>query len=70
MGRQAAYEFLEMTPPLVEAANEGDPTAFMAAGREQMGGNTLRRDVVRLVINGHTTISEAMRVASQVEDAT
>ena len=70
MGRQAAYEFLEMTPPLVEAANEGDPTAFMAAGREQMGGNTLRRDVVRLVINGRTTISEAMRVASQVEDAT
>jgi MSHA biogenesis protein MshE len=68
-GRQAVYEFLEMTPPLVEAANQGDPGAFMIAGREQMAGNTLRRDVVRLVINGRTTVSEAMRVASQVEDA-
>jgi len=69
IGRQAVYEFLEMTPPLVEAANQGDPSAFMAAGREQMAGNTLRRDVVRLVVSGRTTISEAMRVASQVEDA-
>jgi MSHA biogenesis protein MshE len=67
-GRQAVYEFLEMTAPLVEAANEGDPNNFMRVGREQMGGNTLRRDVMRLVVNGKTTIAEAMRIASQAED--
>jgi MSHA biogenesis protein MshE len=68
LGRQAVYEFIEMTPPLVEAANEGDPNAFMQIGREQMGGNTLRRDVIRLVVNGRTTIEEAMRISSQIED--
>jgi MSHA biogenesis protein MshE len=68
LGRQAVYEFLEMTPPLVEAANVGDPGTFMRVGREQMAGNTLRRDVVRLVINGRTTVDEAMRISSQIED--
>jgi MSHA biogenesis protein MshE len=70
IGRQAVYEFLEMTPALVEAANEGDPNAFMQIGREQMAGNTLRRDAVRLVVNGRTTIEEAMRISSQIEDET
>ncbi len=67
-GRQAVYEFLEMTPPLVEAANLGDPGHFVRVGREQMAGNTLRRDAVRLVINGRTTIEEAMRISSQIGD--
>ena len=67
-GRQGVYEFLEMTAPLVEATNAGDPNEFMRAGREQMAGNTLRRDVVRLVVNGKTTVEEAMRVASQTDD--
>ncbi|HWV19008.1 MAG TPA: GspE/PulE family protein [Rhodocyclaceae bacterium] len=68
IGRQAVYEFIEMTPPLVEAANEGDPNTFMQLGREQMAGNTLRRDAVRLVVSGRTTVEEAMRVSSQIED--
>lgn len=68
VGRQAVYEFLEMTPPLVEAANDGEPNTFMQLGRAQMAGNTLRRDVVRLVVNGRTTISEAMHISSQIED--
>jgi MSHA biogenesis protein MshE len=68
VGRQAVYEFLEMTPPLVEAANEGDPNEFMRVGREQMAGNTLRRDAIRLVVEGRTTIDEAMRISSQIED--
>ena len=67
-GRQAVYEFLEMTNALVEAANHGDPNAFMQAGRQQMGGHTLRRDAVRLVVNGRTTIDEAMRVATQFDE--
>jgi MSHA biogenesis protein MshE len=67
-GRQAVYEFLEMTNALVEAANHGDPNAFVKLGREQMAGNTLRRDAVRLVTEGRTTIEEAMRVATQLDD--
>jgi len=67
-GRQAVYEFLEMTNALVEAANHGDPNQFMAVGRQQMGGHTLRRDAVRLVVNGRTTIDEAMRISTQLDD--
>jgi len=67
-GRQAVYEFLEMTNALVEAANHGDPNEFMRIGRQQMGGHTLRRDAVRLVVNGRTTIEEAMRVATQLDE--
>jgi len=66
-GRQAVYEFLEMTNALVEASNHGDPNEFMQVGRKQMGGHSLRRDAVRLVVNGRTTIEEAMRVATQLD---
>ena len=67
-GRQAVYEFLEMSNALVEAANHGDPNEFIQIGREQMAGNTLRRDAVRLVVSGRTTVDEAMRISSQLED--
>jgi MSHA biogenesis protein MshE len=67
-GRQAVYEFLEMSNALVEAANHGDPNEFMQIGRQQMGGHTLRRDAVRLVVNGRTTIDEAMRISTQLDE--
>lgn len=67
-GRQAVYECLEMTNALVEAANHGDPNEFMQLGRQQMAGDTLRRDAVRLVLEGRTTIEEAMRIATQLEE--
>ena len=53
---------------LVEAANHGNPSDFMRIAREQMAGNTLRRDAVRLVLEGRTSVSEAMRISSQFED--
>ena len=68
LGRQGVYEYLEMTNALVEVANHGDPSDFMRIGREQMAGNTLRRDAVRLVLEGRTTAEEAMRVSSQLEE--
>jgi MSHA biogenesis protein MshE len=67
-GRQAIYEFLEMTNTLVEAVNHGDPNEFIRIGREQMAGETLRRDAVRLVTSGRTTPEEAMRISSQVDE--
>jgi MSHA biogenesis protein MshE len=67
-GRQAIYEFLEMTSTLVEAVNHGDPNEFIRLGREQMAGETLRRDAVRLVTSGRTTPEEAMRISSQIDE--
>jgi MSHA biogenesis protein MshE len=67
-GRQAIYEFIEMTNTLVEAVNQGDPNEFIRLGREQMAGETLRRDAVRLVTAGRTTPEEAMRISSQVDE--
>jgi MSHA biogenesis protein MshE len=67
-GRQAVYEFLEMTNALVEAVNHGDPNEFIQIGREQMAGNTLRRDAVRLVTTGRTSVEEAMRISSQLAE--
>jgi MSHA biogenesis protein MshE len=66
-GRTGVFEMLEMTGEVVEATNEGDPNAFMDAGRRQMAGNTLRRDAVRLVIAGRTTVDEAMRIGSELD---
>jgi MSHA biogenesis protein MshE len=40
----------------------------MRTARQQMAGETLRRDAVRLVLSGKTTVSEAMRVSNQFED--
>ncbi|MGB4672613.1 MAG: ATPase, T2SS/T4P/T4SS family [Azovibrio sp.] len=67
-GRTGVYEFLEMNDELVEATNEDDPSRFMAAARQQMAGATLRRDAVRLVLAGKTTVDEAMRISSQYEE--
>ncbi|MBS1190741.1 MAG: type secretion system protein E:ral secretory system protein N-terminal [Rhodocyclaceae bacterium] len=66
-GRTGVYEFLEMSDKVVEAINHGDPAVFMQAARQQMGGETLRRDAVRQALAGRTTISEAMRVSNQFE---
>jgi MSHA biogenesis protein MshE len=33
-----------------------------------MGGETLRRHAVALVIQGRTTVAEAMRISNQSED--
>ena len=67
-GRQAVYELLDMNNALVEAVNRGDPNEFMQIGREQMAGNTLRRDAVRLVLSGRTTVEEAMRINTQLDE--
>jgi MSHA biogenesis protein MshE len=68
LGRVGVYEMLEMTRPVVEAANAGDTTRFMAVAREQMGGHTLRRNAAVLAAQGRTTVEEAMKVSSQLDD--
>lgn len=67
-GRTGVYEFLEMSDAVVEAVNHGDPLRFMQAARQQMQGETLRRDAVRLAVAGRTTVAEAMKVSNQFEE--
>jgi len=67
-GRTGVYEMLEMTNEVVAATNQGDTNAFVQVARKQMGGNTLRRDAVRLVVAGRTTVEDAMRISSQYEE--
>jgi MSHA biogenesis protein MshE len=67
-GRTGVYELLEMTREVVDAANHPDPAHFLKAAHTQMAGETLRRHAVALVVQGRTTISEAMRISNQLED--
>jgi len=39
------------------------------AARRQMAGHTLARDALRLVLEGRTTVEDAMRVSNQVAEA-
>ena len=67
-GRTGVYEFVEMTLPLIEALSEPEPGVFARVGRQHMAGYTLKRDAARLVMEGRTTVDEAMRVSAQVDE--
>jgi MSHA biogenesis protein MshE len=67
-GRTGVYELLEITRAVADAANHADPSHFMKVAAAQMAGETLRRHAVQLVVQGRTTISEAMRISNQTED--
>ena len=67
-GRTGVYEMLEMTPDLVRAANRTDPNLFIEAAHRHLEGRTLTDHALALVHAGRTTVSEAIKVAVQVED--
>jgi len=67
-GRTGVYELLEMTGAVVDAANDPDPGHFLKVAQSQMAGMTLRRHAVQLVVQGRTTVAEAMRISNQFED--
>ena len=67
-GRTGVYELLEMTKEVVDAANNPDPAHFLKAAHAEMKGETLRRHAVALIVQGRTTVSEAMRISNQLED--
>jgi len=68
LGRSGVYEMLEMTRPVVEAANSTDPARFLEIARKQMHGHTLRRHAANLAAQGRTTVEEAMKVSTQMEE--
>ncbi|MEN9868726.1 MAG: hypothetical protein RL748_4316 [Pseudomonadota bacterium] len=67
-GRIGVYEMLEITQAVADAASHHDPAHFMKVATAQMAGNTLRRHAVMLVIQGKTTVAEAMRISNQLEE--
>ncbi|NBV19443.1 GspE/PulE family protein [Janthinobacterium sp.] len=67
-GRTGVYELLEITRAVADAANHADPSHFMKVASAQMAGETLRRHAVQLVVQGRTTVMEAMRISNQSED--
>jgi MSHA biogenesis protein MshE len=66
-GRTGVYEMLEMTDDVAAAASQQDPAHFLKAAQIQMGGQTLRRHAVALVVAGKTTVGEAMRISNQFD---
>lgn len=68
LGRVGVYEMLEMTHQVVEAVTHQDPAHFVKVARQQMAGATIRRHAMALAVKGQTTIAEAMRISSQLED--
>ena len=59
---------LEMTKPVVEAANQEDVQTFIDVARKQLAGRTLRHYAARLAASGKTSPEEAMRVSSQLAE--
>ena len=68
LGRTGVYELLEMTPELVNAIHNGQANEFLEAGRRQLKGRMLADHAVQLAIAGRTSLTEAIRVASQFQD--
>ncbi len=68
VGRTGVYEMLEMTKPVVEAANQDDMQKLMNVARQQIGKETLRRHAAELAAKGRTSPIEAMRISSQLEE--
>ena len=69
LGRTGVYEMLEMTKAVVEAANQDDPAKFLEVATREMQGNTLRAHAAQLVVEGKTTVDEALRISNQFDDA-
>ncbi len=67
-GRTGVYEMLEMTPELARAVNQANPNAFVEAARAQLKGRTLADRALEVVLQGRTTVAEAVKVAVQVEE--
>ena len=57
-----------MTPDLMRAANLADPNAFLEKANIQLRGRTMTDRALLLVAAGRTTVSEAMKVAVQLEE--
>jgi MSHA biogenesis protein MshE len=62
LGRCAVHEVLEITPALADVMQHQDPLDFERAAQQAQGQNTLAHSALSLVLQGRTTLAEAMTV--------
>ncbi len=67
LGRTGIHEILSITPPLAQALRSGSLQPFEAAAQEQLAGATLADHLLALVLDGRTTVEEAMKIISWSE---
>jgi len=67
-GRTGVYEMLEMDAALTAAVNREDTTEFSALAVAHMAGKSMRHHAGQLVLSGRTTLAEAIRISSELED--
>jgi len=67
-GRTAIFELMRMNPTLRELAFNCAPRSEIAKAAEQSGMVTLRRDGIRKVLAGTTTVDEVLRITARGED--
>jgi len=58
---------LEMDATLAAAATQSDPVSFQRLAREQLRGKTMAHRAFDLVRAGRTSVTEAMRLATDLE---
>jgi len=67
-GRTGVYEMLEMDAALTAAVNREDTTEFSRLAVRHMAGRSMRHHAAQLAFAGRTTLAEAIRVSSELED--
>ena len=67
-GRTGVYEMLEMDAALTAAVNSEDTTEFSQLAVKHMAGRSMRHHAAQLAFAGRTTLAEAIRVSSELED--
>jgi MSHA biogenesis protein MshE len=67
-GRTGVYEMLEMDAGLTAAINREDTTEFSELAVKHMAGHSMRHHAGQLVLAGRTTLAEAIRISSELED--
>ena len=67
-GRIGVYELLELDAPLADALRREDTEAFVRLARERPHYRPLVRNAIDFAAAGTTTIAEAMRLSTGIED--
>lgn len=66
-GRTGVFEYLELTPEMIEALRIGDSTTYAASAKKHRESQTLLDHAISLACEGKTTLAEVLRVAGEVE---
>ncbi|GGI85078.1 GspE/PulE family protein [Legionella impletisoli] len=68
VGRIGVYELLEMNPEMLDALRKNDSSTFTKAALNNETYHPLAEQVLDLILDGTTSISEAIRVIGQLDE--